>query len=79
MAESEVTVKKSDFLVDVVLCGGFFAFLFTILRAHVPSSDPNMINLWSAGTAACMTGVFWLSSWMFRTVFRYHKVLKNRD
>ena len=79
MAESEVTVKKSDFLVDVVLCGGFFAFMFTILQSHVPSNDPNMIKLWSAGTAACMTGVFWLASWMFRTVFRYQKVLNNRD
>ncbi len=79
MVESEVTVKKSDFLVDAVLCTGFFGFLFTILQSHVPSNDPTMITLWSAGTTACMTGVFWLASWMFRTVFRYQKVLKNRD
>lgn len=79
MAESEVTVKKSDFLVDAVLCAGFFAFMFTVLQKHVPSNDPNMIMLWSAGTAACMTSVFWLASWMFRTVYRYQKVLNQRD
>jgi len=78
MAESEVTVKKSDFLVDAVLCGGFFVFMFLVLQKHVPSNDPAMIALWSGGTAACMTGVFWLASWMFRTVFRYQKELNAR-
>lgn len=78
MAESEVTVKKSDFLVDILLCGAFFVFIYTVLQKHVPSNDPTMIVLWSGGTAACMTGVFWLASWMFRTVYRYQKVLKDR-
>jgi len=78
MAESEVTVKKSDFLLDVILSGAFFVFIFLVLQKHVPSNDPAMIALWSGGTAAAMTGVFWLSCWMFRTVFRYQKQL-NAD
>ncbi len=79
MAESEVIVKKYDFLVDAVLCAGFFAFMYTVLQKHVPSTDPTMIFLWSAGTAGCMTGVFWLASWMFRTVYRYQRELNARD
>lgn len=79
MANSEVQlVRKSDFLVDIVLCGGFFAILFMMLRSHVPSNDPTMITLWSTGTAACMTGVFWLASWMFRVVMRYQRELDAR-
>ncbi|GAB5558737.1 MAG: hypothetical protein SynsKO_03840 [Synoicihabitans sp.] len=80
MAQSEVQlIRKSDFLVDIVLSGAFFAFIFTVLRSHVPSNDPTMINLWAGGTAACMTGVFWLASWMFRVVMRYQRELNARD
>lgn len=79
MAQSEVQlIRKSDFLVDIVLCGGFFAFMYLILQSHVPSNDPSMIALWSAGTAACMTGVFWLACWMFRMVMRYQRELNAR-
>ena len=80
MANSEVQlIRKSDFLVDIVLCGAFFAFLFTLLQVHVPSNDPTMITLWAGGTAACMTGVFWLASWMFRVVMRYQRELNARS
>lgn len=80
MANSEVQlIRKTDFLVDIVLCAGFFAFMFSILQKHVPSNDPSMITLWSGGTAACMTGVFWLACWMFRVVMRYQRELKARD
>jgi hypothetical protein len=80
MAKSEVQlIRKTDFLVDIVLSGAFFVFLFGILQKHVPSNDPAMITLWSAGTSACMTGVFWLACWMFRVVMRYQRELKARD
>ena len=79
MAQSEVQlIRKSDFIVDIVIVGAFFAFMFSILRVHVPSLDPTQINLWAAGTAACMSGVFWLAAWMFRVVFRYQKELNAR-
>ncbi|MCF3649152.1 hypothetical protein [Synoicihabitans lomoniglobus] len=79
MAQSEVQlIRKSDFIVDIFAVGAFFAFMFSILRSHVPSNDPTMIMLWSVGTAACMSGVFWLALWMFRVVFRYQKELNAR-
>ncbi|HEX2852866.1 MAG TPA: hypothetical protein VHO24_06490 [Opitutaceae bacterium] len=56
--------------VDFVLVAAFFAYLFTLLRAHVPSTDPTMITLWAALGAACMSGVFWLCIQMFRVVLR---------
>lgn len=79
MAKSEVQlIRKSDFIVDVIVVGAFFAFMFNLLGSHVPSNDPTMVTLWSAGTAACMSGVFWLALWMFRVVARYQGELNAR-
>ncbi|MCC5024632.1 MAG: hypothetical protein J6386_18370 [Candidatus Synoicihabitans palmerolidicus] len=79
MAQSEVQlICKSDFIVDICTVGAFFAFMFNVVSSHVPSNDPAMINLWSGITAACMSGVFRLATWMFRVVFRYQKELKAR-
>jgi hypothetical protein len=71
-------VRKFDFLVDAIVVGAFFILMFFIVRSHVPSNDPKMIALWSAGTAACMSGVFWMAVWMFRVVFRYQYELNAR-
>lgn len=72
-------IRKFDFIVDFVLVGAFFlAFTFLVLPSHVPSRDPTMIYLWSAGTAACISGVFWLALWMLRMVARYQKQLHAR-
>lgn len=63
-------VSPVSVVVDLVLVAAFFIFLFTLLRAHVPSSDPTMITVWAALGAACMSGVFWLCVQMFRVVLR---------
>ena len=57
-------------IVDAFLVIGFFVFIFGVLQKHVPSNDPNMVILWAALTAACMSGVFWLAVQMFRVVLR---------
>lgn len=59
--------------VDAVLVLGFFAFMFSILRPHVPSQTPSMILLWAGLTSACMSCVFWLAIQMFRVVHRAQK------
>ncbi len=68
-------VKPVDFAIDVVVTGGFFALMFSLFRSHVTSNDPKMITLWAALSAACISGVFWLASWMFRMVYRHQKLL----
>ena len=68
-------VKPVDFAIDVVITGGFFAFMFILFRSHVPSNDPMMINAWAAAAAACISGVFWLACWMLRMVYRHQKLL----
>lgn len=79
MAQSEVKlIRKSDFIVDIFLVGAFFAYMFSVVRTHVPSTDPVMINLWGGITAACMSAVFWLACWMLRVVARYQKELNAR-
>jgi hypothetical protein len=70
MAQSETKVSPVSVVIDLVLVAAFFAFLFTLLRSHVPSNDPSMITLWAALGAACMSGVFWLCVQMFRVVLR---------
>ena len=67
--------KPFDFVVDAVLVAAFFAFMYGILRPHVPSNEPSSIIIWAGLTSACMSGVFWLSCWMFRMVYRHQKVL----
>jgi hypothetical protein len=60
-------------VVDLVLVVLFFAYMFSVLRSHVPSNDPKMIILWAALAASCMSGVFWLALQMFRVVFRAYR------
>lgn len=71
MATTETKgVTPLSLIVDFVLVAAFFAYLFTLLRAHVPSNDPTMITVWAALGSACMSGVFWLCIQMFRVVLR---------
>ena len=56
--------------VDALLVLAFFTILYNVVSPHVPSRNPNMIRLWGALTAACMSGVFWLCIQMFRVVLR---------
>ncbi len=71
MAQSEEKhVTPASLVVDLVLVALFFAYMFSILKSHVPSTDPKMITLWAALAASCMTGVFWLALHMFRVVLR---------
>ena len=60
-------------VVDLVLLVLFFAYLFSVLKSHVPSTNPKMIVLWAALAASCLTGVFWLALQMFRVVFRAYR------
>ncbi len=63
-------------IIDSVLVVVFFAFLFSVLRSHVPSSDPAMIALWAGLAAGCLSGVFWLAIQMFRVVLREQRSAK---
>ena len=57
-------------VVDVVLVGAFFLYLYSLVAPHVPSRDPKMIMLFGGLCAACMSGVFWLAVQMFRVVLK---------
>lgn len=57
-------------VVDAILVVAFFLFLYSLVKIHVPSTDPKMIMLWGGLTAACMSGVFWLCIQMFRVVLK---------
>ncbi len=63
---------------DAVLVVAFFAILFNVVKPHVPSTDPKMILLWSALTAGCMSGVFWLALQMFRVVLKAQLAAKKK-
>lgn len=71
MSQSETKLTSpASLAVDLVLVVAFFAFIFSVLKSHVPSNDPKMITFWSAAAASCMTGVFWLALQMFRVVLK---------
>lgn len=71
-------VTPLSLIIDFVLVAAFFAYLFTLLRVHVPSTDPKMITLWAALGSACMSGVFWLCIQMFRVVLRGQLAAKQK-
>lgn len=78
MAQPEAKlVSPASLLVDLILVAAFFAYMFTVLRPHVPSNDPKMIALWAGLATACMSGVFWLSIQMFRVVFRAQRAARK--
>lgn len=64
-------------VVDAILVIGFFVFLFTLLKSHVPSNDPLMVFIWAGLAAACMSGVFWLAIQMFRVVLSAQLLAKK--
>ena len=74
----EKHVTPASLVVDLVLVVAFFAFMFGVLKSHVPSTDPKMINLWGALATSCLTGVFWLALQMFRVVFRAHRAAAKK-
>lgn len=78
MAQSEnKLVTPASLIVDAVLVLGFFAFMFSLFRIHVPSNDPKMITLWAGLAAACISGVFWLAIQMFRVVYKAQKASRK--
>ncbi|HEY3754788.1 MAG TPA: hypothetical protein VGL42_01435 [Opitutaceae bacterium] len=66
-------VTPMSLLVDAILVVLFFAYMYSVLKTHVPSNDPTDIRIWGAITTLCLTGVFWLALQMFRVVFRFHR------
>jgi hypothetical protein len=70
-------VTPASLIVDAILVLGFFVFMFTLFKIHVPSNDPKMIVLWAGLAAACISGVFWLAIQMFRVVYRAQKAAKK--
>ena len=64
--------------VDALLVVAFFAFMFPILKTHVPSNDSGMINLWGALATSCLTGVWWLCIQMFRVVLKAQRAANRK-
>ena len=67
------SVSAVSLVVDAILVLGFFAFMFGLLKSHVPSNDKGMITLWAALGSVCMSGVFWLALQMFRAVLNFQR------
>ncbi len=81
MSSPSPTAKSftpASLAVDSVLVIAFFAYMYSLLRSHVPSGDEHYIRLWAALGASCMSGVFWLCIQMFRVVLRAQLAAKNR-
>ncbi len=64
------SISPVSHLVDAIVVGAFFVYMFTVLRGHVPSPSAFWVNFWGAAVAGCMAGVFWLAVQMFRVVLR---------
>ena len=79
MAQSDQKlVTPLSLVVDVILVGAFFLFMFSLLKIHVPSNDSTYVTLWGGLAASCMSAVFWLAVQMFRVVFRAQRLAAKR-
>ena len=70
--------SPASLAVDAVLVVAFFAYLYSVVSTHVPSTDPKMIILWGGLCAACMSAVFWLCIQMFRVVLRAQREARKK-
>lgn len=79
MAQSEgKLLTPVSLVVDLVLVAAFFAFMWSVLRSHVPSTDPKMVALWAALGSSCLSGVFWLCVQMFRVVLKAQRTAARK-
>lgn len=60
-------------VIDLVLCAIAWVIFYKITNSHVASNDPKDIAIWSAFTASCMSGVFWLAWQMLKAVYRFQR------
>lgn len=74
MSESvKKPVSARNVIIDAVLTIAFFFYMWQVMKIHVPSTDPRMIDMWAAITSACMTGVFWIAWQMIKVVYRFQR------
>ncbi len=62
-------ISKSGTITDLVLAVLFFLFMRWVLKSHVPSNDPEIIDLIASFTSLCLTLVFWLAASMLRVTW----------
>ena len=67
-------ISKKGLVVDLFLTILFFAYMFFVLKPHVPSEDPIAVTIVAGMTSFCMSGVFWMAASMFRvTLVDYNR------
>ena len=70
-------VTPASLALDAVLVLAFFAFMYGVASAHVPSKDHRMVMLWGAVCSACLSAVFWLAVQMLRVVARHQRAISK--
>ena len=67
-------ISKKGLVIDLFLTILFFAYMFFVLKPHVPSEDPIAVTIVAGMTSFCMSGVFWMAASMFRvTLVDYNR------
>jgi len=66
-------------VVDLALAGLFFmVFTLFILPPHVPAFQTGPLYFFSAYTALCLTGVFWIGLQLFRVTYARQKLDRQK-
>ena len=67
-------ISKKGLVIDLFLTILFFAYMFFVLKPHVPSEEPIAVTIVAGMTSFCMSGVFWMAASMFRvTLVDYNR------
>jgi len=61
--------SKSKILIqDLIFVVLFFLFSYAILKPSIPTESSFWIVFWAGSVGLAMTGIAWISLWMFRLV-----------
>ncbi len=76
--EEKPLFTKSGSGIILFITIGFFFLMRGVLMPHVPSQDPDAVNIVASITSFCMTGVFWIAANMLSvTWIDYSRRKKN--
>lgn len=65
-------------VVDIILAGIFFFFMFNLMKSFAPGETENTIRILGGITAFCLTLFFWLALQLFRVTLT-DQIRNNND
>lgn len=70
---SDPLVTPRAIVLDLILVGIFFYYMFGVIQGHVPFEEERLKAYAAAYATTCVSGVFWLALQCLRVTWKDHK------